>query len=70
MSFVSCELLPGPFILLCRMVADKGIIRALLMFAFLEIQFFSKEVGARKRKCLSSEPHILQSSIFIQKPLV
>lgn len=70
MSPLSCKPLPGPF-LLCRIVSDEGVIRAVLViFASLEIEFFSKEVGAHKRKCLSLEPHILQSFIFMQKPLI
>ncbi|CAM9682050.1 unnamed protein product, partial [Rangifer tarandus platyrhynchus] len=45
----SYKLLPGPFIL-CRMVPDQGIIRALLwIFALLEMKFLSKEIGSDKR---------------------
>lgn len=69
MSALSGELLPGPFFL-CRVVSDEGFIRALLLiFTSLEIEFFLKEAGARKRECLPLEPHILQSFTFIQKPL-
>lgn len=66
---VSFELLPGPAILLCGVVPGEGFLRALpTMFASLEIELFSR-VRAPKRKCLSLEPHILQSFVFIQEPL-
>lgn len=43
---VSCELRPGPAILLCGVVPGEGFLRALLtMFASLEIELFSKELG-------------------------
>lgn len=60
----------GPAVLICGMVSGEGFIRALLtLIVSLERELFLKEVGARKRKCLSSEPHLLQSFVFIQEPL-
>lgn len=63
---VSCKLLPGPVILLCGVVPGKGFLRALLtMFASLEIELFSEEVGTPKRKCLSLEPpHFAKLHIY------
>lgn len=57
---VSCKLL------LCGVVPGQGFPRALLtVFASLETELFSEEVGAPERKCLSLEPpHFAKLHIY------